>query len=191
MNAIHYKVREDNHIVVKGGYVFIGVNMDGMKEVLSICMSTNEGSKFWLSPHKDKKEFAKDLKTIYGSVNETEGMKNLIELREKWGSKYPNVVKSWKDNWDNLSTFFQFSPSIRKIVYTTNVIESLDSQFRKFTKTKLIFPNDDSLMKMLYLSREKVNKKWTRNYPNWDLVINELKILLNEYLSKECKKKES
>lgn len=77
------------------------------------------------------------------------------------------------------------------MLYTTNVIESLNSQFRKFTKTKLIFPNDDSLMKMLYLSREKVNKKWTRNYPNWDLVINELKILLNEYLSKECKKKKS
>lgn len=238
MDAIHYKVREDKHIVVKAAYVVIGVNMDGMKEVLGIWIGANESSKFWLSvlndlkhrgiqnvlvfcvdglkgfkeaigavypfskiqrciihqirfsmkyiPHKDKKEFAKDLKTIYGSVNETEGMENLIELREKWGSKYPNAVKSWEDNWDNLSTFFEFSPSIRKIVYTTNVIESLNSQFRKFTKTKLIFPNDDSLMKMLYLATEKVNKKWTRNYPNWDLVINELTILFNEYLSKEC-----
>lgn len=238
MDAIHYKVREDKHIVVKAAYVVIGVNMDGMKEVLGIWIGANESNKFWLSvlndlkhrgvqnvlvfcvdglkgfkeaigavypfskiqrciihqirfsmkyiPHKDKKEFAKDLKTIYGSVNETEGMENLIELREKWGSKYPNAVKSWEDNWDNLSTFFEFSPSIRKIVYTTNVIESLNSQFRKFTKTKLIFPNDDSLMKMLYLATEKVNKKWTRNYPNWDLVINELTILFNEYLSKEC-----
>lgn len=238
MDAIHYKVREDKHIVVKAAYVVIGVNMDGMKEVLGIWIGANESSKFWLSvlndlkhrgvqnvlvfcvnglkgfkdaigavypfskiqrciihqirfsmkyiPHKDKKDFAKDLKTIYGSVNETEGMENLIELREKWGSKYPNAVKSWEDNWGNLSTFFEFFPSIRKIVYTTNVIESLNSQFRKFTKTKLIFPNDDSLMKMLYLATEKVNKKWTRNYPNWDLVINELTILFNEYLSKEC-----
>ena len=72
------------------------------------------------------------------------------------------------------------------MLYTTNVIESLDSQFRKFTKTKLIFPNDVSLIKMLYLATEKVNKKWTRNYPNQDLVINELTILFNEYLSKEC-----
>lgn len=95
-------------------------------------------------PHKDKKEFAKDLKTIYDLVNETEGMENLIELCEKWGSKYPNDVKSWKDNWDNLRTLFEFSPSIRKIVYTTNVIESLNSQFRKLTKIKLIFSNDYS-----------------------------------------------
>ena len=71
-------------------------------------------------------------------------MENLIELCEKWGSKYPNDVKSWKDNWDNLRTLFEFSPSIRKIVYTTNVIESLNSQFRKLTKIKLIFSNDYS-----------------------------------------------
>ena len=238
MDAIHYKVREDKHVVVKAAYVVIGVNMDGMKEVLGIWIGANETSKFWLSvlndlkqrgvqnvlvfcidglkgfkeaigvvypfskiqrciihqvrysmkyiPHKDKKEFAKDLKNIYGSINESEGMESLIELREKWGSKYPNAVKSWEENWDNLSTFFSFSPSIRKIIYTTNVIESLNSQFRKFTKTKLIFPNDDSLMKMLYLATEKVHKKWTRNYANWDLVINELYILFDEVLSKEA-----
>lgn len=235
MDAIHYKVREDKHIVVKAAYVVVGVNMDGMKEVLGIWVGANESSKFWLSvlndlkhrgvqnvlvfcvdglkgfkeaigavypfskiqrciihqirysmkyiPYKDRKEFAKDLKNIYSSINETEGMENLIELREKWENKYPNAVKSWEDNWDNLSTFFEFSPSIRKIIYTTNVIESLNSQFRKFTKTKLIFPNDESLMKMLYLATEKIHTKWTRNYADWDLVISELAILFEETLS--------
>lgn len=238
MDAIHYKVREEKQVVVKAAYVVIGVNMDGMKEVLGIWIGANESSKFWLSvlndlkhrgvqnvlvfcvdglkgfkeaigavypfskiqrciihqirysmkylPYKDKKAFATDLKGIYGAINETAGMEALMELRDRWGSKYPNAVKSWEDNWDNLSTFFEFSPSIRKIIYTTNVIESLNSQFRKFTKTKLIFPNDDSLMKMLYLATEKVHKKWTRNYPNWDLVINELSIIFENQLKKDA-----
>ena len=80
--------------------------------------------------------------------------------------KYPNAIKSWEDNWDNLTTFFSFSPSIRKIMYTTNAIESLNSQYRKVTKTKLIFPTDESLLKMLYLATEKITKRWTRIYFN-------------------------
>ena len=131
-------------------------------------------------PHKDKKAFVKDLKKIYGAVNEDQGMEYLLELKEKWGSKYPNAVGSWENNWDNLSTFYMFPDYIRKIMYTTNCIESLNSQFRKVTKTKLIFPNDESLMKMLYLATEKVSKKWTRRYDNWDLVVNQLNILFAE-----------
>jgi len=107
-------------------------------------------------------------------------MEYLLELKEKWGSKYPNAVGSWENNWDNLSTFYMFPDYIRKIMYTTNCIESLNSQFRKVTKTKLIFPNDESLMKMLYLATEKVSKKWTRRYDNWDLVVNQLNILFAE-----------
>jgi len=131
-------------------------------------------------PHKDKKAFVKDLKIIYSAVNEEQGMEYLMELKEKWGEKYPNAVASWENNWDNLSTFFIFPDYIRKIMYTTNCIESLNSQFRKVTKTKLIFPNDESLMKMLYLATEKVSKKWTRRYDNWDLVVNQLNILFAE-----------
>ena len=107
-----------------------------------------------------------------------------MELKEKWDSKYPHAIKSWEDNWDNLSTFFEFSPHIRKIIYTSNVIESLNSQFRKVTKTKLVFPTDESLMKMLYLATERVHSKWTRNYAGWDIVINELKIVFKDILSK-------
>lgn len=137
-------------------------------------------------PHKDKKAFVADLKKIYGAVNEEVATNELIALREKWGSKYPNAVSSWEDNWDDLITFFAFPDFIRKIMYTTNVIESLNSQFRKVTKNKKIFPTDDSLLKILYLATEKVAKKWTRKYPNWDLVINQLKILFAEILEKSA-----
>ena len=235
MDAIHYKVRDDKHIIIKAAYVVLGVNMDGEKEVLGIWIGANESSKFWLSvlndlrnrglqnalvfcvdglsgfkeaigavypfakiqrciihqlrasmkyiPHKDKKAFAKDLKAVYGAVNEDLALENLISAKEKWGSKYPNAIKSWEDNWDNLITFFVFPDYIRRIIYTTNAIESLNSQFRKVTKTKLIFPNDESLMKMLYLATEKVSKKWTRVYSNWDLVISQLNIIFSEILN--------
>lgn len=133
-------------------------------------------------PYKDKKAFIADLKKIYGAVNEEAATEALLELQEKWGSKYPNAVSSWEENWDNLITFFAFPDFIRKIMYTTNVIESLNSQFRKVTKNKKIFPTDDSLLKILYLATEKVSKKWTRKYPDWDLVINQLKILFAEIL---------
>lgn len=135
-------------------------------------------------PYKDKKAFARDLKTVYGAVNEDEAYENLQGMREKWGDKYPNAINSWEDNWDNLITFLAFPDYIRKIMYTANSIESLHSQFRKVTKTRLIFPNDDSLLKMLYLATERVSKKWTRTYANWDLVISQLKILFAEVLNK-------
>ena len=131
-------------------------------------------------PYKDRKEFASDLKGLYRAVNEEQALENLLELKDKWANKYPTAVSSWEDNWDDLSTFFAFQKDIRKIIYTTNVIESLNSQFRKVTKTKLIFPNDQSLMKMLYLATERVAKKWTRRYPNWDLVINQLNIVFSD-----------
>lgn len=134
--------------------------------------------------YKDKKAFVADLKKIYGAVNEDAATAALLELQEKWGTKYPNAVSSWEENWDNLITFFAFPDFIRKIMYTTNVIESLNSQYRKVTKNKKIFPTDDSLLKILYLATEKVSKKWTRKYPDWDLVINQLKILFSEILEK-------
>lgn len=134
--------------------------------------------------YKDKKVFIADLKKIYGAVNEDAATAALLELQEKWGCKYPNAVSSWEENWDNLITFFAFPDFIRKIMYTTNVIESLNSQFRKVTKNKKIFPTDESLLKILYLATEKVSKRWTRKYPDWDLVINQLKILFSEILEK-------
>ncbi|MGL4450460.1 MAG: IS256 family transposase, partial [Sarcina sp.] len=166
--------------------IFCVDGLNGFKEAIGAtfpfakiqrCIIHQIRSSMKYVPHKDKKAFVSDLKTIYTAVTESEAMENLIDAKEKWVNKYPNAIKSWEDNWDNLSTFFEFSPHIRKIIYTTNVIESLNSQFRKVTKTKLIFPTDESLLKMLYLATERVHSKWTRNYANWDLVINELKII--------------
>lgn len=93
------------------------------------------------------------------------------------GKKYPSSVKSWEDNWDILATFFAYPPEIRKIIYTTNIIEGLHRQFRKVTKTKSIFPNDDSLRKMLYLASQNITKKWTMRYRNWDIILSQLEIL--------------
>ncbi len=135
-------------------------------------------------PYKDKKAFAADLKSIYNSVNEDAALENLLNAKEKWGKRYPNAIKSWEDNRDNLVTFFAFPENIRKIMYTTNAIESLNSQFRKVTKTKLIFPNDESLMKMLYLATERISRKWNRVYSGWDLVVSQLNILFDNALSK-------
>ena len=137
-------------------------------------------------PYKDRKAFAADLKTVYAAVNEETAMNNLIDMKEQWSGKYPNAIKSWEDNWDTISTFFAFPDYIRKIIYTTNAIESLNSQFRKVTKTKLIFPTDESLLKMLYLAVQRISKKWTRNYPDWDLVVNQLNILYADVLKKEA-----
>ncbi|MGL5801189.1 MAG: IS256 family transposase [Cetobacterium sp.] len=181
------------HRGVESVLIFCVDGLNGFKEAIGAtypfakiqrCIIHQIRSSMKYIPHKDKKEFVRDLKTIYTAMNADVAMENLIELREKWDSKYPNAIRSWEDNWDNLSTFFEFSAAIRKIIYTTNVIESLNSQFRKVTKTKLIFPTDQSLLKMLYLGTEKVELKWTRNYPNWDLVINELNIRFSEVLSK-------
>ena len=137
-------------------------------------------------PYKDRKAFAADLKLVYGAITEEQAMENLLMMKEKWGNKYPNAIATWENNWDTLSTFFIFPDFIRKIIYTTNCIESLNSQFRKVTKTKLIFPTDESLLKMLYLATENVVKKWTRIYNNWDLVLNQLNIIFKDILSKSA-----
>lgn len=175
--------------------IFCVDGLNGFKEAIGAafpfakiqrCIIHQIRSSMKYIPYKDRKAFVADLKGIYRAINEEVAMDNLLSLKEKWSSKYPNAVKSWEDNWDNLSTFFAFSDNIRKIIYTTNTIESLNSQFRKVTKTKLIFPNDDSLLKMLYLAVERVAKKWTRSYSDWDLVINQLKIVFSDTLSKNA-----
>ena len=175
--------------------IFCVDGLNGFKEAIGAtfpfakiqrCIIHQIRSSMKYIPYKDRKAFVSDLKGIYKAVNEEVAMDNLLALKEKWCSKYPNAVKSWEDNWDNLSTFFAFPDNIRKIIYTTNTIESLNSQFRKVTKTKLIFPNDDSLLKMLYLAVERVAKKWTRSYSDWDLVINQLNIVFSNILDKNA-----
>ena len=179
---------------VQNVLIFCVDGLNGFKEAIGAtfpfakiqrCIIHQIRSSMKYIPYKDRKAFIADLKGVYTSVNEEIAMDNLLAMKDKCGNKYTNAIKSLEDNWDNLSTFFAFPGNIRKIIYTTNVIESLNSQFRKITKTKLIFPNDDSLMKMLYLAVERVARKWTRAYSDWDLVINQLNIIFSDILDEK------
>jgi putative transposase len=133
--------------------------------------------------YKDIKRFASDFKAVYKASNEELALAELEMLKEKWGKKYPYAISSWESNWEVVSPYFRFSEDIRRIMYTTNIIEGLNRQFRKVTKTKSAFPNDTSLEKMLYLASMNVIKKWTQRYRNWDMVLSQLGILFDERLA--------
>lgn len=120
---------------------------------------------------KDQKSFMKDLKKVYQSPTKDGAETELIKLEEVWGKKYPIVLKSWNDNWEELSTYFQYDAHIRKIIYTTNAVEGFHRQVRKVTKTKGAFPSDMALLKLIYLASENISKKWTQPIHNWGLTI--------------------
>jgi putative transposase len=122
---------------------------------------------------KDKKEFAADLKPIYTAANRDLAWAALDSLEAKWGKKYPHAVKSWKTNWPDLSHFFDFPLEIRTLIYTTNIIENLNGKIRKYTKTKMSFPDDASVLKSVYLALQEITRKWTLPIRNWNLVINQ------------------
>ncbi len=109
---------------------------------------------------KNQKEFMKDLKQVYQAISKEAAELELDKLEEKWGKKYPIVINSWRNKWDNLSNYFKYSADIRRIIYTTNIIESVHRQFRKLTKTKGAFPNENSLLKLLYMGIQNAQKKW-------------------------------
>lgn len=127
--------------------------------------------------YTDIKELMADLKSVYTAPNEETGYALLQEFSDKWNSKYPICVKSWNDNWNEISPFFAYSNETRKIMYTTNIIENLNRQYRKVTKGKPIFPTDESLLKVLYLATKDATKKWTSRQRNWGIIKNELLIL--------------
>lgn len=129
---------------------------------------------------KDIKALMADLKKVYQAVTEEEAFEHLTQFKEIWGKQYPSCVKSWEDNWDILSTFFAYPAEIRKIIYTTNLIEGLNRQFRKVTKNKPSFTGDDSLRKMLYLAAKNITAHWNATCRNWDMVSNYLRILFEE-----------
>lgn len=231
IDAVHFSVREDNHIIKKAAYIVLGIDSEGFKEVLGIWIGENESAKYWLGvlnelkqrgvkdililcsdnltgikeainaaypntvqqrcivhmirnsvkfvSYKDLKAFTNDLKKIYTSIDEEKGYEQLQEVKSKWSDKYESAFKTWEENWDAICPFFQLSDSIRKIMYTTNTIESLNRQFRKFTKTKSVFPTDMSLLKCLYLSTKNISKKWDQAYRNWGPILSELSIMFD------------
>ena len=133
--------------------------------------------------YKDRKEFVSDMKSIYTANTKDSGFSALEDFDKKWGNKYPYAVKSWYKNWEDLSTFFKYPPDIRRLIYTTNPIESFNSMVKKRLKSKGSFPSDDALLKLLYLAASDVSKKWTQKIRNWDSVLAQFIILFDDRVS--------
>ena len=228
LDAIHYKVKQEGHIVNKAVYLVIGIDLDGCKDVLGMYIGEHETAKFWLTvlnelknrgvediliccvdnltgfsdaisacfpqteiqkcvvhqirnsvryvSYKDVKKLLADLKPVYTAASEEAALASLDEFEALWGQKYPLVVQSWRRNWGEIATFFKYPPEIRKLIYTTNMIESYNRQLRKVTKGKAVFPNDESLLKMLYLVTQDVMLKWTARVHNWGQILLQLSV---------------
>ena len=127
--------------------------------------------------YKDLKAVCQDLKQIYTAVNEDEALEALEDFGKNWNSKYPMIQRSWEAHWDDLNEFFAYPEQIRRVIYTTNAIESLNATLRKVTKNRAAFPDDDAIMKIMYLAIQKASKKWTMPIRNWGLALNQFAIL--------------
>lgn len=232
LDAMFYKVRQDGKVVSRAVYNVLGVNNNGVKELLGMYVSESEGSRFWLQvledlknrgvqdiliscidnlkgfaeaieevfpktevqsclvhqirnslkyvSWKDSKAFMSDLRTVYQASTKEQAEDNLDMLEEKWGKKYPAVIKSWRDNWHKLSTFFQYPSEIRKVIYTTNIIEGFHRQVRKITKTKGAFTSDMALLKLIYLATTNIVDKWSQAINGWAIIASQLHLLYGE-----------
>jgi transposase-like protein len=225
MDGIVFKVRENGKVINKTVYLCVGLNKEGLKEVLGMWVGKTESSSFWLGVltdlkargvedilitvtdnlngftdtiksvfpasttqicvvhqirnscryvvWKEKKAFSADLKNIYNAPTKEAAALELDLFEQKWGGKYPYAIRSWRANWDELTAFFDFPIEIRKIIYTTNLIENLNGKIRKYTKNKLSFPNDEALKKSVYLAIAEIEKKWYQPIWNWGMVFNQ------------------
>lgn len=225
MDGIVFKVRENGKVINKTVYLCVGLNIDGLKEVLGMWVGKTESASFWMGvltdlkargvedilitvtdnlngftdtiksvfPEsttqicvvhqirnscryvvwKEKKEFSADLKNIYNAPTKEAAGGELDLFEKKWGAKYPYAIRSWRNNWDELTSFYDFPVEIRKIIYTTNLIENLNGKIRKYTKNKLSFPNDDALKKSVYLAISEIEKKWCQPIWNWGMIFNQ------------------
>ena len=151
-------------------------NLTGMSEAISavypetehqLCIVNQIRNSLAYVSYKDRKKVAADLKLVYGSVTEDEALSALSDFDLKWGKQYPHIAKSWQNNWENLVVFLQYPEVIRRIIYTTNAIEGLNSQLRKVTNNKRVFPSDDSVFKTLYLTIDYITRKWSMPIQNW------------------------
>ena len=133
--------------------------------------------------YKDIRPLMADLKRVYAAPTEETALSELDSFDERWSGKYPKIAKSWKDNWANLSTYFKYPEAVRRLIYTTNTIEGFNRQLRKVTKSKTVFPTDDSLLKMLYLAMIDITKKWTGHRQDWGQIHSQLEIFFEERLS--------
>lgn len=232
LNAIRIKVRQDGRVINKAIYLAIGVNLDGLKEVLGMWTADTEGAKFWLLvvtelknrgvkdifiacvdglkgfpeaietifpdtqvqlclvhmirhslkyvTWKQRKEVAADLKAIYQSPTVEEAEMYLDKFETKWNASYPTIGKSWRRNWERIIPVFSYPPDIRKAIYTTNAIESVNMSLRRVTKNRGSFPSDESILKLLYLALRNISKKWTMPIRNWKLALNQFTIIFED-----------
>lgn len=166
-------------------------NLKGLSEAIAtifpktktqLCIVHQIRNSVKFVPHKDRKAICADLKKIYGAVNLDDAEYALEEFREKWNSKYPAILRSWDNNWAQLTTFFQYPGEIRHLIYTTNAVEAYHRQLRKFTKTKTIFPTDDSIRKVVFLSVREIIKKWTTPPRNWGMVYGQIMLYFEDRL---------
>lgn len=228
LDAMFFKVKQDNKVVTKSIYNIMGINESGYKEILGFYACESEGAHFWLSvlndlktrgvndiliacidglkgfpeaintafpktevqlcvvhqirnslknvASKNQKEFMVDLKTVYQASSKDTAEYNLLQLEEKWGEKYPMVIKSWQQNWENLSTYFKYSAEVRRLIYTTNPIEGFHRQVRKYTKTKGAFTSENALFKLVFCAIKQITAKWNMPISNWALTISQLDI---------------
>lgn len=144
---------------------------------VQLCIVHKLRNSFKFVAWKDRKAVAKDLRAVYGATTLAEAEDALERFTEKWDARYPAISPSWRADWDRLTVFFDYSPEIRKVIYTTNAIESLNYSLRKVLKTRSSFPNDDSIMKVLYLAINRMAKKWTMPIRNWKAALNQFVIL--------------
>ncbi len=228
MDAMHYKVKEQGRVKTRAVYNILGINKEGIKDLLGVYVSESEGANFWLGvltdlhnrgvqdiliacidnltgfeqaittifPRtevqscvvhqirnsfkyiltKDRKKFMDDLKPVYTATTLELAEHRLNELEETWGKKYQVVIRSWRNNWHKLSCYFKYTEDIRRIIYTTNTIEGFHRQVRKVTKNKGCFPNDDALLKLVYLAYKNISQKWYKPLSNWLMVAAQLSI---------------
>lgn len=232
IDGMFFKVNENRSVQKRALYLMIGINGEGIKEVLGMWLDSNENAKGWLDilndihnrgvericfvcadglpgldkavsavfpqtklqrcivhqlrytlrfvSYKDRKPMAKDMKAVYQAATKEIAEENLSVLKENWGAKYPNSVRSWFDNWDNLSTYFDYPKELRTLIYTTNPIESVNRQIRKITKTKGHFPSDSALFKIVFLGLQKATTRWTQRLLHWDQIVAQLLIYFED-----------
>ena len=168
IDAIHYSVRDNGVIRKLAAYP---------KTEYQRCIVHQVRNTMKYVADKDRKPFCADLKTIYQAPTEEKAIESLERVTAKWSEKYPNSMKSWKQNWDAISPIFKFSADVRKVIYTTNAIESLNATYRKLNRQRSVFPSDTALLKALYLSTFEATKKWTLPLRNWGQVYGELSIM--------------
>lgn len=163
------------------GYIGVFPRIGAGRRAIQSCIIHHRATPQIRNSHKyvaskDQKTFMQELKTVYQAPTKDKAEMELDKINNKWGVKYPVVIKSWQNHWHKLSMYFTYDEQIRRIIYTTNAVEGFHRQVRKITKTKGAFPNDMALLKLIYLAVENISRKWTSPLQNWALTAQQLHI---------------